>query len=221
MGRRFSAQQLYTLRNNIPIDRLIEIELKIPSKISEGYFRFLCPVCGEFNTSVKPETNLARCFVCKKNFNTIDMVMLYRKVNFVESVTFLQNNYQFLSENSSNQYKIKNIPQSVSTPGLSHDIDAPFQKTDVTRPLTNLNIVKTKKNALKELIGIDQIIPDLLANISSKNPQLGTEKSQSFLIEIDKNKDIQTNLIERIQWLEQQVEQLCLQMKKIQSVMKM
>jgi hypothetical protein len=89
MKRRFSAQQLYQLRNSIPIDVLIEKKLLIPSKQSEGFFRFLCPLCGEFQTATMEKTNLARCFKCEKNFNTIDMVMLYKNTDFVESVKFL------------------------------------------------------------------------------------------------------------------------------------
>jgi hypothetical protein len=89
MKRRFSAQQLYQLRNSIPIDVLIEKKLLIPCKQSEGFFRFLCPLCGEFQTATMKKTNLARCFRCEKNFNTIDLVMLCTNTDFVESVKFL------------------------------------------------------------------------------------------------------------------------------------
>jgi len=91
MKRRFSAQELYELRNLIPIDLLIKNQLVIPIRKSEGLFRFLCPLCGGFQTATNPKTNLARCFGCKENFNTIDMVMLCRKIDFVESVRFLKN----------------------------------------------------------------------------------------------------------------------------------
>lgn len=90
MKRRFSDKQLHELRNFIPIDWLIEKHLLIPSKFSEGFFRFLCPLCGEFRTATHPKTNLARCFRCEKNFNTIDMVMLCRNLSFVESVEYLK-----------------------------------------------------------------------------------------------------------------------------------
>ena len=90
MKRRFSDQQLYELRNSIRIDWLIENQLLIPCKLSEGFFRFLCPLCGEFRTATHVKTNLARCFRCDKNFNTIDMVMLCRNLSFVESVEFLK-----------------------------------------------------------------------------------------------------------------------------------
>lgn len=87
---RFSSRELFELRNNIPVDTLIREHLKIPSKIGEGYFRFLCPLCREFNTAVNPVTNLARCFSCEKNFNTIDLVMTVRGHGFKDSVTYLK-----------------------------------------------------------------------------------------------------------------------------------
>ena len=85
----YTRQELFILRNHIPVDSLIK-ELGIPSKMIEGYFRFCCPVCHEFNTGVNPKTNLARCFDCRKNYNTIDLVMLVKGSNFIQSVKFLQ-----------------------------------------------------------------------------------------------------------------------------------
>jgi len=70
---------------------LIRDQLQIPSKIRDGFFRFLCPVCNEFQTAVNPNTNLARCFRCEKNFNTIDLVMAVKKYGFKDSVLFLKN----------------------------------------------------------------------------------------------------------------------------------
>ena len=61
-------EKLRRLRNQVSIDRVIE-KLDLPSKLSEGYLRFLCPLCREFNTATNPDTNLARCFRCKRNFN--------------------------------------------------------------------------------------------------------------------------------------------------------
>ena len=46
-----------------------------PSKMSEGYFRFLCPHCGEMCATVNPRNNLAHCFHCAKNLNNIDLLM--------------------------------------------------------------------------------------------------------------------------------------------------
>jgi DNA primase len=89
MKRRFSADELRALRNEIPIDRLIEEELSIPAKRSEGVFRFLCPICNEFQTAVKPETNLARCFRCEMNFNTIEITMRLKNIGFRETAKYL------------------------------------------------------------------------------------------------------------------------------------
>jgi DNA primase len=85
----FSPQFLRLLRNNVPIERLIADVLDIPHKHSEGYFRFLCPLCSEFNTAVNPKTNLARCFRCKKNFNTIDIVMADSNSSFLDAAHLL------------------------------------------------------------------------------------------------------------------------------------
>jgi DNA primase len=90
MARRYSPTLLRTLRNDIPIDHLIGEVLEWPSKVSEGYFRFRCPLCSEFNSAVNPNTNLGRCFRCQKNFNPIDMVMLVDECTFVEAVETLR-----------------------------------------------------------------------------------------------------------------------------------
>ena len=90
MGKHFSSRELFEIRNSIRIDVLIEKKLDIPSKISEGFFRFLCPLCNEFQTAVNPQTNLGRCFRCEKNFNTIDMVMVWHNTGFIDSVKYLQ-----------------------------------------------------------------------------------------------------------------------------------
>ncbi|MBW2250382.1 MAG: hypothetical protein JRF60_07060 [Deltaproteobacteria bacterium] len=89
-SRRFSNQELYSLRNKIPVAILIEKVLGIPSRTTEGVFRFLCPLCNEFNTAVNSKTNLARCFRCEKNFNTIDLIMLEKKLDFVNTIDFLK-----------------------------------------------------------------------------------------------------------------------------------
>jgi DNA primase len=88
--KRFSTHLLRTLRNRIPIADLITDEMDLPSKESEGYLRFLCPVCSEFNTATNPLTNLARCFRCRRNFNPIDIVMAVQKCSFVEAVESLK-----------------------------------------------------------------------------------------------------------------------------------
>ena len=84
----FSKQQLYQLRNQIPIKTLINDTLGVTS-IFNGVWRFQCPVCHQFNTATKQKTNLARCFDCQKNFNTIDMVIYVKKLDFKDSIHFL------------------------------------------------------------------------------------------------------------------------------------
>jgi len=92
--RCFSSQQLYALRNDISVQVLIEETLRVPWRVTEGCFRFLCPLCNAFDTAINPKTNLARCFRCEKNFNTIDLVMIIRQADFVQSVKFLQSIYR-------------------------------------------------------------------------------------------------------------------------------
>lgn len=101
-GPRYTRQHLFTLRNHIPIDRLIEA-LSVPSKVQEGYYRFLCPACNEFNTGINPKTNLARCFSCRKNFNTIDFVMTVKKLSFLDSVAYLETLTSFQSATKPSQ----------------------------------------------------------------------------------------------------------------------
>jgi DNA primase len=113
--RRFSNQELYTLRNKIPIEMLIKSSLYIPSKIIEGYFRFLCPLCNGLDTCVNPETNLARCFRCEKNYNTIDLVMLIKGWDFVQSIKFLKKIYNGMS---ASRY---NIPLEAESDKVSQD----------------------------------------------------------------------------------------------------
>ena len=86
---RIPAALLRSIRNNIPMDELLTKKLMIPTKHREGYLRFLCPACSNMNTAINPRTNLARCFTCRQNFNTIDMVMTVRKCSFLDAVRFL------------------------------------------------------------------------------------------------------------------------------------
>mgnify|MGYP005843946759 CR=1 FL=1 len=89
MTRRFSDEELYNVRNRIPIRHVIENLLAIPSETVHGVFRFRCPLCAGRHTAINPDTNLSRCFDCEKNFNTIDLCMRVRRTDFVESVRFL------------------------------------------------------------------------------------------------------------------------------------
>lgn len=108
-GHCFCKSELYTLRNEIDVRMLIEKTLRIPCRVTQGCFRFMCPLCQGLNTAVNPKTNLARCFACEKNFNTIDLVMLIRQTDFVHSAKFLQSLLQ--KDVSSPQ---PDIPQVIS-----------------------------------------------------------------------------------------------------------
>ena len=88
--QRFTAEELIAIRNELPIRWIIESFLGIPAKESEGIFRFVCPKCGEMQTAVNPKTNLSRCFLCEINFNTLEIVMEDRRIDFVHSAKLLQ-----------------------------------------------------------------------------------------------------------------------------------
>lgn len=72
-----TADRLRRLRNDLPMPVTIAAlgRQGPPAKMSEGYFRFLCPGCGEMRATVNPRTNLAHCFTCKQNLNNIDLLM--------------------------------------------------------------------------------------------------------------------------------------------------
>jgi DNA primase len=111
MTKRYSKEFLRILRNEIPINILISDLLEVPNKLSDGYFRFLCPICSEFNTATNQKTNLARCFRCQKNFNPIDMVMEVKRVGFIDAV-------QYLNEIVSRRSKLMNM-MPITKPNLS------------------------------------------------------------------------------------------------------
>jgi len=89
MKKRFSKQCLWQLRNLIPIALLIADILELPHKTQDGYFRFRCPLCKNFDTATNHKTNLARCFACQTNFNTIDIIMIEKRLNFKQAVQYL------------------------------------------------------------------------------------------------------------------------------------
>lgn len=72
-----AADLLRRIRNDLPMAVTIAALGREgpPAKMSEGYFRFLCPRCGELRATVNPRTNLAHCFCCQQNTNNIDLLM--------------------------------------------------------------------------------------------------------------------------------------------------
>ena len=84
----FTKQQLFQVRNEIDIDDLISDKLNLERQFN-GLWRFRCPLCQQFNTATQKKTNLSRCFSCQQNFNTIDLVIYAKKMNFVPAVQWL------------------------------------------------------------------------------------------------------------------------------------
>ena len=84
----FTQQQLFQVRNEIDIDWLFDEKLQLERQFN-SIWRFQCPVCQQFNTATQKKNNLARCFSCQQNFNTIDLVIYSKKVNFVPGIQFL------------------------------------------------------------------------------------------------------------------------------------
>ena len=113
MRRRFSAQELFELRNSIPVDALIQDHLRMVAKKRDGQLPFLCPICNEFNTATKWTTNLARCFRCERNFNTIDLVMIVNGSDFVESVRYLKRRLNGISPHEDRRGALKQMLQQI------------------------------------------------------------------------------------------------------------
>lgn len=110
--RLFSKQLLYDLRNKIPIRHLIENVLEIGNHMDSGIFRFECPLCKSFHTSVKKDTNLARCFDCQVNFNTIEMVMKVRSTEFRQSAEFLTQILKGSVSTAFTRVKFEKVPKN-------------------------------------------------------------------------------------------------------------
>ena len=69
---------LRRLRNDLPMAAVIAALGRDgpPSKIRNGRFCFLCPRCNEMLAYVNPSNNLAHCFHCHANLNTIDLMQM-------------------------------------------------------------------------------------------------------------------------------------------------
>jgi hypothetical protein len=181
----FSSSQLYTLRNDINVQVLIQQTLRIPSRMTEGCFRFLCPLCNGYDTAVNPKTNLARCFSCEKNFNTIDLMMVVRQMNFVDSVRFLQT----IAQKSSIDHYPDN-PRTIvdSNVGVDDRI-----KSD-TPP----------KNARRSICHIGKTIDSILAQQHGDTPEKKTAKFKPDKSQANDQHTLQDRIVE----LERQLEHL-------------
>ncbi len=92
MAKYFTRHELYNMRNNIPIAKVLRV-LDWPHKTRDGRVQFVCPQCSESLTAINPRTNLGRCFTCETNYNPIDLVMLINACDFVAAVQFLQQQF--------------------------------------------------------------------------------------------------------------------------------
>tara|TARA_B100001964_G_C14205128_1_gene587698 strand:- start:198 stop:782 length:585 start_codon:yes stop_codon:yes gene_type:complete len=190
MMKRFSKHELFKLRNSISINMLINEILKLPSKTSQGQLRFLCPLCSQFNTATKRETNLARCFHCQRNFNTIEMVMETKNLDFIQSAQFLQG---LLRENKSKEITA-NKPSS--NPRLPCPDSFQTRKESVSLQTLVKNIgIKTSKQLNQtsnddsaKINRQDQVIETLNDKINRLEKEL--DQLKSFVIEqfVEKSK---------------------------------
>jgi len=113
MSETLSKNHLRELRNRIEMIPLITEGLELVWKTQEGHFRFLCPLCHDFDTAVNPTTNLARCFRCQRNFNPIDMVMTVKHYSFMQTVRYLQPLLDHLLARAGNRPLLKNAPTCI------------------------------------------------------------------------------------------------------------
>ena len=68
------AELLRRIRNDLPMAVANLGRDGPPSKLRDGRFVFLCPRCREMLAHVNPKNNLAHCFACGANLNTIDLL---------------------------------------------------------------------------------------------------------------------------------------------------
>ena len=108
----FTKQQLTEIRNKIDIDWLIKEKLYLQQKYNRQW-RFCCPICQQFNTATQKKTNLARCFNCKKNFNTIDLVIYSKKINFEPAINWLYLLLERKKTSIQEKKPIKNIDKKI------------------------------------------------------------------------------------------------------------
>lgn len=151
---RLSSHELYLLRNHIPIERLIT-QLQLPTREDNGLRRFQCPVCAGFHSATHPDTNLARCFDCRKNFNTIELVMAVHRSRFREAVSFLQQQKSILTEPLNSAHP-QNVLSKTQVPRNANPVSAAAQTPVGTTPRARSHCASNK--ATSQLRAIKQIL---------------------------------------------------------------
>ena len=89
MSNYYPDDVLRTIRNQIPIEKVIVAMLNMEVRHTSKWLRFRCPLCYSFHTATNRSTKLARCFDCGKS-NPIDIVMAVGECSFVEAVEYLK-----------------------------------------------------------------------------------------------------------------------------------
>ena len=84
-----TAEHLRALRNAISVVDVI-VDLGMATKTRGARLSFRCPDCRGYATATNKRTNLARCFRCERNFNTIELVLSQRSYSFREAVVYLE-----------------------------------------------------------------------------------------------------------------------------------
>jgi DNA primase len=109
----FAPELLRQIRNDLPMPVTIKAlgRKGPPAKIVEGYFRFLCPRCGEMRATVNPRNNYSHCFTCQQNLNNIDLLMTLG-YDFRTTVALLQ---RWLNQYLAGKTKKPSPPQQLHT----------------------------------------------------------------------------------------------------------
>ncbi len=89
MNQKISGLELRAFRNDLST-REVLFALRIPWKMDDMKLRFVCPDCKSLDASLHPTVNMGRCFACRRNYNTIDLVMSQRKCGFKTAVEWLR-----------------------------------------------------------------------------------------------------------------------------------
>jgi hypothetical protein len=134
MTRRFSSRDLSFLRNNIPINHVIETMLSVATGNKNGKPSFNCPVCRSADTSINAKHNLARCFECKHNFNPIEFVMHQCHMSFVDSVKWLKQNNRMPVHSKKSAVK-QPSPHPTSIGQVLSTILPPLKEKDCVDPV--------------------------------------------------------------------------------------
>ena len=106
---KISEQSIEKIRNRADVVEIISKYVSL-KKRGRNYFG-LCPFHNEKTPSfsVNPEKQIFKCFGCGTGGSSIDFIMEFEKLDFIESVKYLAEQYNIEIEQSSYSNKIKDI----------------------------------------------------------------------------------------------------------------